>query len=480
VSAEYPYRLSQSNTSRRESKPRLQFIGRTPWLIFSCINVVTIVALSILSGVAYHLYSYDTVGELRSYFGMGLLTALVFLAVQRMKGSPAVFKSASISEICEERARAWLLTVLFSLALMFTLKLGGDLSRGAIFFMFVTGFPTLVISRIAGGAVLEFISKRLGVKGRKTVYILGLDKTMAPSERESLVRLGYDPKTFVWADSGQEFADVVERINSEVQRISADAVVIDLPLSSDLYVSQLVKELGDIPVQIVWILDQGPMRLLERPFGISTRRAAIELRRPPMTRFEKGLKRSVDVSFASLSLLMLSPLLLVVAALIKLDSKGPVIFQQKRRGLDGKPFIIYKFRSMKVMENGPVVTQARRGDPRFTRMGEVIRRLSIDELPQLLNVLKGDMSLIGPRPHAVAHDDEYTQHIPNYDLRYFMKPGLTGWAQVKGYRGETRTLDAMEKRIECDLWYANNWSFLLDIKILLKTAFIVLEQKNAH
>jgi putative colanic acid biosysnthesis UDP-glucose lipid carrier transferase len=474
------FRSSAIHRAAAEGQGRFQRVGHSVWLIYSGLDVVTLMALSIVIALICQLFYAREASYLASHAGFGLLTSAVFLAVQRMKGVPAVVQAHSPSEIFEELARAWLLAVLVLMALFFTLDIGADVSRMALFLMGVCGFPALLASRLAASALVEALFGRIGLRGRKTVYVAYEGKFLSSTDKTSLGRLGYEARSFLSGSGHDTMAQVAEAVTSEVQRLAADAVVLDFPLSQDHAVAALVKELGDIPVQVLWILDQGPMRLLERPFGLTSRKAAIELRRPPMTTFEQGMKRAFDMLIAAFSLVLLSPLLLMTAILVKLESPGPVIFRQNRRGRDGKPFTIYKFRSMRVMENGSQIRQARRNDPRVTRIGAVIRRTSIDELPQLFNVLKGDMSLIGPRPHALAHDDEYTQQIPNYDFRYFMKPGLTGWAQVNGYRGETDTLDAMEKRIEHDLWYANNWSVALDLRILLRTVLIVLGQKNAY
>ena len=181
--------------------------------------------------------------------------------------------------------------------------------------------------------------------------------------------------------------------------------------------------------------------------------------------------RACDVAIATAALVILSPLMLLAALAIKLDSAGPAIFRQRRTGLNGREFMIYKFRSMSVTEDGPKIVQACEEDPRVTRVGRILRQSSIDELPQLLNVVRGDMSLIGPRPHAVAHDQYYADAIANYTQRQRVKPGITGWAQVNGLRGETPRIEDMEKRIEFDLWYVRNRSLALDAKIIWRTCF---------
>ena len=177
---------------------------------------------------------------------------------------------------------------------------------------------------------------------------------------------------------------------------------------------------------------------------------------------ERAVKRALDFVCAAIAIVFLSPLFLLIAIAIKLDSKGPVIFKQRRNGFNSKQFVIYKFRSMTVLEDGAVIAQARKNDRRVTRVGQILRRSSMDELPQLFNVLKGDMSLVGPRPHALAHDNEYKVLIAKYAFRHHVKPGMTGWAQVNGLRGETGRLEQMVDRVKLDLWYVNHWSLGLD------------------
>jgi putative colanic acid biosynthesis UDP-glucose lipid carrier transferase len=192
------------------------------------------------------------------------------------------------------------------------------------------------------------------------------------------------------------------------------------------------------------------------------------------------LKRLLDLAIAVPALLLLAPLLVAIALWIALDSTGPVLFRQTRRGLGGMPFTIVKFRTMNVLENGASVMQAIENDPRVTHAGRTLRKASLDELPQLLNVIKGEMSLVGPRPHALAHDDYYGARIEDYALRQSVKPGITGWAQVNGSRGETPTLESMQRRVLLDVWYARNANAALDFEILLRTPFEVLRQRNAH
>ncbi|MGA7675391.1 MAG: sugar transferase [Rhizomicrobium sp.] len=194
----------------------------------------------------------------------------------------------------------------------------------------------------------------------------------------------------------------------------------------------------------------------------------------------KPSKRLLDLVIAVPALIVLAPLLAFLALLIRLDSPGPALFRQKRLGYRGRPFGILKLRTMRVLEDGETISQARPDDARTTRLGRWLRAFSLDELPQLINVIKGEMSLVGPRPHARAHDDLYARLIAGYSRRQDTKPGMTGWAQVHGLRGATPTVDIMSRRVDFDVWYANHASFGLDVKILLRTPFEVLRRRNAY
>jgi putative colanic acid biosynthesis UDP-glucose lipid carrier transferase len=200
----------------------------------------------------------------------------------------------------------------------------------------------------------------------------------------------------------------------------------------------------------------------------------------PFSEIQYFLKRTVDIIVGSLALAMLSPIMIVIAIAIKLDSPGPVLFKQRRYGFNGQEILVYKFRSMTVAENEDTVKQAQKNDPRVTKVGAVLRRTSLDELPQFINVLQGRMSIVGPRPHAVAHNEHYRRLISGYMLRHKVKPGITGWAQVHGFRGETDTIDKMKKRIEYDLDYMKRWSLSLDFEIILRTFLVWFQGTNAY
>lgn len=248
-----------------------------------------------------------------------------------------------------------------------------------------------------------------------------------------------------------------------------------LPLAAAEQIESLYIDLLDASVDVIWIPDLNSLMLLNQSVSEIGGLPAIHLNESPLTAYPTAAlsKAIMDRSLALLGILLLSPLLLGVAIAVKVTSPGPVLFKQQRHGWNGQVIKVWKFRSMRVHDDREV-KQATREDPRITPLGRFIRRTSIDELPQLFNVLQGRMSLVGPRPHAVAHNDYYTGKIAAYMARHRIKPGITGLAQISGYRGETETLDKMEKRVEHDIAYINNWSLWLDIKILVKTPFTLL------
>jgi putative colanic acid biosynthesis UDP-glucose lipid carrier transferase len=200
----------------------------------------------------------------------------------------------------------------------------------------------------------------------------------------------------------------------------------------------------------------------------------------PFTGFNGVIKRTSDIVLSCLILLLIAPIMLIVALGVKLGSPGPVIFKQRRYGLDGREIVVYKFRSMTVTEDGGNIQQAQKNDKRVTPLGAILRKTSLDELPQFINVLQGKMSIVGPRPHAVAHNEQYRKLIDGYMVRHKVKPGITGWAQVNGYRGETELLEKMKKRIDFDLDYLRHWSLRLDLYIILKTVQVLIKDKHAY
>jgi putative colanic acid biosynthesis UDP-glucose lipid carrier transferase len=256
-------------------------------------------------------------------------------------------------------------------------------------------------------------------------------------------------------------------------------IFISQPISAQPRIRRMLDELEDTTASVYFLPDIYVFDLMQARFDNVAGMPVIAIRETPFTGVNSMVKRISDIVLASLILLMLLPIMAVIAAAVKITSPGPAIFRQRRYGLYGEEIIVYKFRSMTVAEDGAKVVQAKRGDQRVTKIGGFLRRSSLDELPQFINVLQGRMSIVGPRPHAVAHNEQYRKLIKGYMLRHKVKPGITGWAQVNGLRGETETLDKMEARIQYDLDYLRVWSLWFDLWIILLTVKVVLKRENA-
>ena len=257
-------------------------------------------------------------------------------------------------------------------------------------------------------------------------------------------------------------------------------IYLSLPMASQPRILHVLDELKDTTASIYFVPDMFITDLIQGRSGTVCGTPVISVCESPFTGSNGIIKRASDIVLSLLILMLISPLLLVIALAIKLDSPGPVIFKQRRYGLDGEEILVYKFRSMRVCEDGESIRQAQKGDSRITRIGAFLRKSSMDELPQFVNVLQKRMSIVGPRPHTVAHNEIYHNLIKGYMIRHKVKPGITSWAQVNGYHSETRTLDKMQARIDHDLDYLRNWSLRLDLHIILKTVIVVFRDRAAY
>ena len=293
-------------------------------------------------------------------------------------------------------------------------------------------------------------------------------------------RLPWEPDVTPGGVDPDSLDQKVGKLIEACQTIRPDDLIVlatqeQLPKAIGLtpYLSELPAALHIVPVDALELLAGSRISELGRVL-------TIQVHSPPLSAFDLAIKRSFDVFAATVGLIVLSPLFLVVSIAIKLDSRGPVFFRQKRHGFNDGPIGVFKFRSMTTLENGDQFTQAAKDDPRVTVVGRLLRRTNIDELPQLINVLQGDMSIVGPRPHATAHNRLFQGKIAPFSRRHVVKPGITGWAQVNGLRGNTDTLEKMQRRVELDLYYIDNWSFLFDMKIILLTLLSKRAYTNAY
>jgi len=296
----------------------------------------------------------------------------------------------------------------------------------------------------------------------------------APAKGEAPEDLAFEAPT-----SGPVLGQV-EAVPAYVRANRVEAVFIALPMEQQPRLLNLLDELKDTTASIYFVPDIFITDLINARIDEVNGMPVMAVCESPIVGVNALAKRSFDLVLGLLALIILSPVFLAISVGVKMSSPGPVLFRQRRYGLDGRQITVLKFRSMRVEEDGAVVRQASRDDPRTTRLGGFLRRTSLDELPQLFNVLRGQMSLVGPRPHAVAHNEEYRHLIKGYMVRHKVKPGITGWAQVNGLRGETDSIEKMRRRIEHDIEYLRRWSIGFDLLILFKTVLIVLRRTNAY
>lgn len=265
-----------------------------------------------------------------------------------------------------------------------------------------------------------------------------------------------------------------------VKKNRIQLIYLSLPMTSQPRILEVLNALKDTTASIYFVPDMFVTDLIQGHSGAVCGMPVIAVCETPFTGSSGIIKWASDTFIASCILVLISPVLLLIAMAVKIDSPGPIIFKQRRYGLDGEEILVYKFRSMSVCEDGGSIVQAQKNDRRITRVGAFLRKTSLDELPQFFNVLQGRMSIVGPRPHAVAHNELYRSLIKGYMIRHKVKPGITGWAQVNGYRGETDKLEKMQSRIDFDLDYLRNWSLRLDLKIMLRTALVVFKDQAAY
>jgi Undecaprenyl-phosphate glucose phosphotransferase len=374
----------------------------------------------------------------------------------------------------------WNLVFFVALALGFATKTTSEFSRGAITVFYFLGYASLVATRRAVVDLAYFmLAKRLMIPRR--LVIIGFEDRLAEMER-TVTDFGvgvHVVNMIALRDNQAYLADDLALAAAAVRMHRADDICLAIPWSRQEVIESCTAALLRTPAEIHLDAD----RLLER-FGEArfVRLGAIfglRVTRPRFSLLQRMEKRAFDLIVASAALFALCPVLAVVAALIRWESHGPALFRQTRYGFNQEPFKIFKFRSMRTMEDGAKVVSAKRDDPRVTRLGAYLRRYSVDELPQLFNVLRGEMSIVGPRPHAMAHDQRYFDRLSRYARRHNVKPGITGWAQVHGHRGEIANDQEMLSRLQHDLFYVDNWSLWLDIKIVFLTVFSPKTHRNA-
>jgi putative colanic acid biosynthesis UDP-glucose lipid carrier transferase len=446
------------------------------------VDALLIIATSVLADFLYSSMQ-ETDPDPSRHVMMTMVIAAMFVSMLHKRGlySPTVLINWKFQII--NIVKLWTITLLLFATIVFALKAGSDFSRGSILLFSLVGLLTILLHhglwRIIVGSALEVCALR----GRKSLLLCmheipWTDDFIHKIARD-FARHGYELQFFhLGTDIPKK--EIVDQVIALARKFDVAEIFFAADFQRWFEVSRVVRELCALPVPMTFLPDEADEALFQKPWRRFGSTVGIEFRRAPLSLGERIVKRLLDLTCALCGLILLLPFFLLIALAIKLDSPGPVLFLQSRHGFNNRRFNILKFRTLTVLEDGSTVLQVVRGDSRVTRIGSWLRKTSIDELPQLFNVLAGDMSIVGPRPHAVAHDNHYSNLISSYAFRHHVKPGITGWAQIHGCRGETPTVGSMEQRVLHDIWYVENWSLLLDLQIILRTAIEVVRGQNAY
>jgi Undecaprenyl-phosphate glucose phosphotransferase len=455
--------------------------------VLSTADAAIIVLSSLIGGTLYQWSIGNPTPSLLPHCAVGLLAS--FIHILRISGGGYYdFEYASKPRVeAVDIVVSWVTTGLLLAFFAFLLKIGVAYSRGAfVIFFFLAPVGLLGVRKISKLALARAVAR--GMIGRHDIVLIGDQLELSVLEpRDLLAFFGAgDVNRFILSQDQDPLARqsndirVVNSVANFVREGNTREILLALPWTDSARIEFIREHIRVLPVSVRLLPDMRVRSLTDYSSSARQNIMSVEILGAPLTPVEQGVKRLVDVILASTALVFFAPLMLLTAIAIKLDSRGPVIFRQFRKGFNGQQFVMFKFRTMTVQENGARVIQATRDDPRITRIGKLLRTSSIDELPQLLNVLSGEMSLIGPRPHALAHDTQFEKLLSDYAFRHHVKPGMTGWAQCNGARGATPKLEQIEERVKLDLWYINHWSLWLDFQILMKTFFEVLRKRNAY
>jgi Undecaprenyl-phosphate glucose phosphotransferase len=441
-------------------------------------EILLVVAAAGCAKLLYVAFYLDSEQPHQPYLVAGLAGGVAIHYLMRVRGlyDPAAFTgwASRVGELLVTIGLAFLMII----AIAYVLKISADYSRGWMLTWLALASLFLVANRPFASRGLiwlasnGFTSRRIAIIGSGDVADQ-LAQTLRATPGIAVMGVFADAATPGQNSQQASIADLI----SIGERNHVDEVVIALSEAPQRRTEQLIHELSVLPVDMWLCPAEFNMPIL------STARlgtlSLLQVKPKPIRDWGYVLKLALDYVAGIISLIVFAPVMAVVALLIKLDSRGPVLFRQRRHGYNHRVIDVYKFRTMSVAENGDRVDQARANDPRVTRIGRFLRKTSLDELPQLFNVMKGEMSLVGPRPHAVAHNQHYRERLERYANRHCVKPGMTGWAQIKGFRGPTEDPEKMRKRVQMDLYYIENWSLWLDIKILVMTPFVGFIHRNA-
>lgn len=443
-------------------------------------DLAAIMASALASGWFYHYLAYEQSVPAEYLFRQGYVIAVLFAVPNLVRKEYSVSHYLSYDQHPARIFALWNIAFVAALFLAFITKTSADISRGAALMFYAAGLGGLLLVRLVLVRIVRERIQQGGIAARR-IFLVGYEKDVLEFQRKhDLQRLGLRIVSSSILRGRGSLNEDLTLAAASARVLRPDEIYVLAPWSERATIEAAINAFLQVPAAI----HLGSETILERFRDIRFERigpiSSLHLVRRPLSMLDIIVKRMFDIVLAMIGIVLLAPLFALMAVLIKLDSKGPVFFLQRRYGFNQEPFRIWKFRSMTSMDDGRIIKQATENDVRVTRIGKFMRRTNIDELPQLINVLKGEMSLVGPRPHALAHDQQYERTIALYARRHNVRPGITGWAQVSGLRGETNSDLKMQRRVEHDLYYIDNWSLLFDIKILFLTVFSRKAYRNAQ
>ncbi len=465
-------------------------VPQVRWTWIALIEFCVVAITAYLTSLVYHALVYSSLSAGAVYIPFSLFLAAFYFLICVMGDQYNLHSEEWSNDGIASGVKAVALAFTFVLALAFIFDWASSLSRGTFLSQLALVSAGVVITRVVLTQRLEAAVRTGRVHGRGMIVISLVagfnfdDYATKLCSRSDRVVDSYDIQIEGTDRAKQNpsgrLANVIEHIRKECRRPEVDLVVVIYDAGHQADVEKIVEAFYELPVH-VRLLPVGMIPFMQRSQVIETGSfPTLEISSQPFSFLGRFLKRAMDLAVAIPSVILFSPLLSLVAIAIKLDSPGPVLFRQTRHGFNNEPIEVLKFRTMKTPKDKERFRQAIKNDPRVTRVGRLLRRTNIDELPQLFNVIRGEMSIVGPRPHATAHNDAFANQIKMIYRRHNVKPGITGWAQVNGLRGETDTCEKMQKRIEYDLYYIDNWSIFFDIKILLVTLLSKRAYLNAY
>jgi Undecaprenyl-phosphate glucose phosphotransferase len=477
-----PHRRTRSRQARQWPPSAIRALAPGGFAYLAAlVDAIAIVGAAYVAKFLYDAVTHGLPNEIEMEPPAGVVVALLVVLSTAQRGDYDLARYTSRSGQVSRAFPVWNIAFLVVLALGFATKTTSEFSRGAGGVFYVAGFASIALARRAL-VDLAHAMRRTRLTSARRMVVVGFEDRLAEALRsEDPDRDGVEIVGVIALRDDRAFiADDLSLAAAAVRMHRADDVLIAIPWSRGDLLEACAAAFLLTPVQIHLAADGVLERFGEAKVARLGGMVGLRITRAPLTRLQRLEKRAFDLAVASAALVALAPMLFIVALVIRLDSPGPVLFRQKRYGFNQEPFRIYKFRSMTTLDDGASVAQATRADPRVTGIGGYLRRFSIDELPQLLNVLRGEMSIVGPRPHALAHDQRYVERLAQYARRHNVKPGITGWAQVWGHRGEIADDQAMQARLEHDLHYVDHWSLWLDVKIALMTIFSPRAHRNAY